>query len=168
MLFRSLLFELDGQLVAMKKHWRAEYDRPNAQTWLVGQAVALRELNGDANDLNQEQRAALTWLLEQAGESAINPDELARRAATETWTPERTQTLLKLLAGASSAFEDAKVSQIQQARRAERLVLALDRLLAGQKSPALEKLFALAQSRPDFDSAKFAGALRAFNTSVSH
>jgi hypothetical protein len=163
----ELVFELDGQLVGMKQHWRTAYDRPNAQTWLVGQAVALRELNGHANELNREQRAALIWLLQQAGEQPGNPDEVARRVATENWTGDRTRELLRRLAGTSGAFQDAGVSPIQQARRAERLVLALDRLLAGQKSPELEKLFALAQSRPDFDSAKFAAALVDFNKSVS-
>ncbi len=163
----ELIFELDGQLTGMKRHWRAERDRPAAQNWLVGQAVALRELVGQAHDSNREQRAALEWLLAQAGESAGNPDELARRAAAESWTADRTRDLLRRLAGTSAEFQRADVTQLQHARRAERLVLALDRLLAGQKSPELETLFALAQSRPDFDPGKFAEALRALRQSLA-
>lgn len=39
-----LVFELDGLLVAQGKHWREEENFSHAQTWLVGQAVALREV----------------------------------------------------------------------------------------------------------------------------
>ncbi|MEP2775685.1 MAG: multiheme c-type cytochrome [Luteolibacter sp.] len=39
-----LIFELDGMLVAEGKHWREDKEFSNAQTWLVGQAVALREV----------------------------------------------------------------------------------------------------------------------------
>ena len=61
------------------------------------------------------------------------------------------------------------------ARRAERLVLALDRLVAAlpelnKNEPvqsALNQLFKLAQSIPDFDSTKFANALADFSRTLS-
>ncbi len=163
----ELIFELDGQLTGMKKHWRSDLDRPAAQTWLVGQAVALRELAGQPHERNRDQRDALVWLLTRAGADPSQPDALARRVAAESWTAERTRELLQRLASSSADFERADVSRLQHAHRAERLVLALDRLLAGQKSAELDTLFALAQSRSDFDPGKFAGALAQFNTSVS-
>ena len=41
----ELIFELDGQSVAEPKHWSAEKNGNGAQAWLVGQAVALREMS---------------------------------------------------------------------------------------------------------------------------
>ena len=41
----ELIFELDGQSVAEPKHWSAEKNGNGAQVWLVGQAVALREMS---------------------------------------------------------------------------------------------------------------------------
>jgi hypothetical protein len=52
---------------------------------------------------------------------------------------------------------------LRHALRAERLVLALDRLLASSPPPSAEaeidELFKLTQSLPDFDPARFSGAL---------
>jgi len=61
-----------------------------------------------------------------------------------------------------------------QARRAERLVLALDRLVAalpelknnGPVQSALNQLFKLAQSVPDFDPKQFADALQKFSAAA--
>ena len=41
----ELIFELDGQSVAEPKHWRETTNWNGAQAWLVGQAVALREMS---------------------------------------------------------------------------------------------------------------------------
>ncbi|MGJ8644598.1 MAG: multiheme c-type cytochrome [Luteolibacter sp.] len=43
-----LVFELDGMLIAEAKHWRENKEFSHTQTWLVGQAVALREVAAQA------------------------------------------------------------------------------------------------------------------------
>jgi hypothetical protein len=86
-----------------------------------------------------------------------------------------TKKYLSLLANDSAAFRDASVSQLLQARRAERLVLALDRLVAAlpelkNNEPAqssLNQLFKLAQSIPDFDPKQFSGALENFSAALA-
>ncbi|MEI8341225.1 MAG: multiheme c-type cytochrome, partial [Verrucomicrobiota bacterium] len=54
----ALVFELDGLLVAEPKHWREEKGFSNAKTWLVGQAVALREAAAQAKREPGERRTA--------------------------------------------------------------------------------------------------------------
>ena len=64
---------------------------------------------------------------------------------------------------------------LPDARRAERLVLALDRLVAASPEfnknepvqSALNQLFKLAQSIPDFDSKQFADALQKFSDAIA-
>ena len=75
-----------------------------------------------------------------------------------------------MLAGCSQDFRQSEIGNELAARRAERLVLGLDRLikdlqknqasLAGEKE--LNSLFELAQSIPDFDREAFAEALGKF------
>ena len=73
---------------------------------------------------------------------------------------------MSAFAGLSKDFRDTSVSQNLQARRAERLVLALDRLTAAENNhkadAELNRLFKLAQSVPDFDPQAFAAALDQF------
>ena len=184
----ELLFELDGQAVSQPKHWREKGDWHGPKAWLVGQAVALREVSAQ---LAQEKTpgekltapwAASLWLLQKldgldsalpALKSAANAtqthataDTLARRAAELEWSHDLTRQALQRLAKTHTEFADAKIPRLQQARRAERLVLALDRLTAPLDKPALAKLepdlkelFALAQSLPDFAPEKFAKSL---------
>lgn len=180
----ELLFELDGQCVSQPKHWRPDRDPPGPQAWLVGQAAALRELSWQLNrDPQTAERLlpgwqALVWLLrkgarlEDAAEDAAAmlpaADALARTAATMPWTTAETHRWWKALAGSAADFRDKRVPQPVQARRAERLVLGLERLAVAlgyeQKADAeIQRLFALAQSRPDFDPAAFASALEALN-----
>lgn len=191
----ELIFELDGQSVAEPRHWSAAKNGKGAQAWFVGQAVALREMSWELlrektpseNEMNRWR--GLVWLVVRA--DLVDPslpkppgitlrpntanlqlvqkwsDDLARKAAEISWTDAMTQTALVGLAGASDDFR-ATVPQPVQARRAERLVLALDRLLAAQKSDertnaALDHLFQLAQSLPDFDPGAFATALTRFS-----
>ncbi len=146
----ELIFELDGQSVAMPKHWR---EPSSAQAWLIGQTVALREMKWQVDRQPTANLAAqvagLDWLLKKCG----SPESLT--------TPDQARALMMRLAATSSDFEDAGIAQPIQARRAERLVLALDRLGGG---PEIEPLFKLVQSLPDFDSKKFADALRKFQT----
>jgi len=193
----ELIFELDGQAVTQPKHWREAHPWHGAQAWLVGQAVALREISWQlekqtAPDEHGAARwHALVWLLKHAGGGADFPsladidlnltpenlsntrqlgDRLAQRVADATWSGELTEKCLTKLAAAAEDFTDTTVSRIIHARRAERLVLGLDRLLAGlngsKTNPAVEadlnELFKAVQSLPDFRPADFAQQLTRF------
>ncbi len=185
----ELIFELDGQSASQPKHWQELPGWSGAQNWYVGQLVALREVSwalaqktADAERETPRQHA-LAWLTARAAgttpsvstedfSSAVAAaDALAKTASDETWTPARALETLRRLAATAADFRDAKISQPEQARRAESLVLAFDRLIIAQPvvvrttlvtaNAELEKLFALAQSRPDFAPAKFAEGLEA-------
>jgi cytochrome c554/c'-like protein len=199
----ELLFELDGQAVSQPKHWRTADDKPGPQIWLVGQAVALREMSWQlsrekASDETLAARcAALVWLLQLAGKTdphwpAIElnenapaaerameihrwSDQLAKAIAVISWSDELTRKCLALLAKTDDSFGDPKVPRPIQARRAERLVLALDRLTTGlgaATAPAklgqsLDRLFDDVQSLPDFDPPQFAKHLQEFHANAS-
>jgi Cytochrome c554 and c-prime len=186
----ELMFELDGQSVSEPKHWREATNWNGAQTWLVGQAVALREMSW------QEQREQkpgwqeeslypiLTACANQSGGRLPTRTEnlsvgqwsdlLARSAAGLNWSDDLTRQLLSALAGAGDAFRNNTVSQPIRARQADRLVLGLDRLTGAlpelkENQPvqaALKQLFADAQSRPDFDPVKFATDLDKFSQAL--
>ena len=183
----ELIFELDGQAASEPKHWQESAGWSGAQQWYVGQLVAVREVSwGLARKTISAEREipryrALAWLTARAGGTAPSmgsdftaavtaADAAARAVSSETWAPARAAETLRRFAAAAPDFRDAVVPQPEQARRAEALVLALDRLLlasstAGRTpaaSAALNKLFALAQSRPDFVPAAFAQALEEF------
>jgi cytochrome c554/c'-like protein len=187
----ELIFELDGQSVSEPKHWRERKDSSGAQTWFVGQAVALREMSwqlereSQPDDRMKARWSGLLWVLQKTGEldaATASPedvqhkcDELAIRTAAGSWSADRPRTLLATLASSGSAFTDASVPREVQARRAERLVLALDRLagslstdpaIAGSR-PELYRLFDLIQSLPDFDPQKFAQALQQFDSKLT-
>jgi hypothetical protein len=89
-------------------------------------------------------------------------DKLARSAADVSWFAEMTSSVLGTLARTAPDFRKELPAQ-QHALRAERLVLALDRLLASSPGPTaeteLDELFKLTQSIPDFDPARFSTAL---------
>ena len=198
----ELIFELDGQSVAQPKHWRDGTNASGAQAWLVGQAVALRELSWQIGreqsvDDNLKNRwLALYWLMKKVrpvfglGETESVPvagatiqnaqwvqnwsDADAKYYAGLIWSDDFTRKALSMLAGCSESFRDASAPPSLQARRAERLVLALDRLLGRVNPPPpatanakLNDLFRRAQSIPDFDPAAFAKALDEFAKAVS-
>ncbi len=191
----ELLFELDGQCAAEPRHWVEKPAWNRAQTWYVGQAVALRELSWQLNrETIPDQHLlarwqALVWLLEKldgvdpalpgVGNLAISPspgdfqaaqsgaDAAARAAAGLTWSADLAPTMLARLAATSGDFTTAPGEVA--AHRAERLVLALDRLLLAQTTPVspvasqtLNDLFQEAQSIPDFNAATFATTLGQF------
>jgi len=197
----QLIFELDGQAASEPKHWRETAGWNGAQAWYVGQAVALRELSsalvhGRTNDaLDAPRWAGLVWLLQRCSAVSALPslasqaadpspatyaaaldggDHLAQKLADTPWSPEATRALLKQLASAQADFRDAKVGSTWQARRAERLVLALDRLVASLPAAErpraggapLDRLFQLAQSVPDFAPGDFASALAEFEKAL--
>ncbi len=199
----ELIFELDGQAVTEPKHWREKGDWSGPRTWLVGQAVALREMSWQLsrekipteNAINRW--SAMLWLLQTV--STLNgklpadatltsqpsvqnaehvqqwADQLARAAATAPWPAESTSQSLLTLAGTAADFRDKSVPRAAQARRAERLVLALDRLVTGlndaQAAKRLEtplnRLFKDAQSLPDFNPEEFATHLEEFYKTIA-
>ncbi len=198
----ELIFELDGQSVAEPKHWSAEKNGNGAQAWLVGQLVALREMSWQLTkehpltELSQrmtetnflERIYALSWLLNKATGKQLSPmtmvedfegrqrnaDKLAQETSQVVWTGQMTGECLKRLANLAADFSDEKIPQSLQARRAERLVLALDRLVAAlpeyknnePTQSSLNELFKLAQSVPDFDPKHFAAALETFSKAI--
>jgi Cytochrome c554 and c-prime len=194
----ELIFELDGQSVSEPKHWREQTNWNGAQTWLVGQAAALREMSWQLTRSSERDAKlvarceALLWLLSRL--DGVNPelpklsgllsesavldypavqsaaDGLARSAAAINWSDAMTRSMLKALAGLSPDFRQREIPTSQQARRAERLVLALDRLTASAPQPAanasLNELFKLAQSLPDFDPVRFSAAVGEFSLAI--
>ena len=205
----ELSFELDGQAVTQPKHWREKGTWSGAQAWLVGQAVALRELSWQLARENSAdaKRAApakalaqrwqgLLWLLQKTdGLDADLPtlqgvalalsaenlqqaqaasDQFAQQAARLEWSTDLTRKCLQQIAASHADFR-APADKAVQARRAERLVLAVDRLVAAldQKpvnaalETAVAHLFQLAQSVPDFDPAAFATALEQFSVKLN-
>jgi len=180
-----LIFELDGQLAAEPPHWRATQGWDGAKAWFIGQAVAWREIaaarasGSDTLAGAAERERALEWLVRRAGGEApdtrLAPDAVAH-GAEMYWTrePGEGAAMLQRLAAVGGDFRDASVSRLEQAYRAERLVLGLDRLLAAwperaratAAGPALDKLFAAAHSVPDFEPVTFAGLLEVFSVAA--
>ena len=155
----ELTFELDGQSVAEPKHWRDDDPSSGLRAWLVGQAVALREMSWalSKNETPDAEATArwkgLAWLLAKATAQQTNlpiidqpatqraaalfsgaqeqADLLARRAAESRLSDDLAQQLLRALAATDSEFVVSKETSADLLfRRAQRLVLALDRLSA--------------------------------------
>ena len=190
----ELIFELDGQSVSEPKHWKEKADWSGPQTWLVGQLVALREMSwrlakgGDHPQNEIERQAALRWLanasVSAAGISSIEgessatqswSDSAAQKLSDSSWPTDATRKCLDKLAATSSDFRKTDVPRSIQARRAERLVIGLDRLVIGLNNEAaaktldapLNQLFKDAQSLPDFDPSRFADHLDAFQKALA-
>ncbi|HEX4265835.1 MAG TPA: multiheme c-type cytochrome [Verrucomicrobiae bacterium] len=189
----ELIFELDGQSVTMPRHWREE--RTPADRWFVGQAVALREMSAQLQSfpsLELSNRwAGLLWVLQRAGKPEIlqtNDEDIARvqkrfdgfareiaMIPKEEPSANGLKQTVQQLSASSTAFEDKMIPVPLQARRAERLTLALDRLVImlpgvttnSAVNQSLNKLFADAQSLPDFDPNQFAKDLNTFHSSVA-
>lgn len=197
----ELTFELDGQSATQPRHWREGTNSSGVQAWLVGQATAFREMSWQlSREREPDSRlavrwSALLWLLQRMDglsaslpklggisgeptqgnfESAIKvTDELARRAGEMTWTRDMSFSALRALVGTESTFRQTATPVLQQARRAERLVMGLDRLLKEGKSKTpdkaeakLDELFKQVQSLPDFDPTAFAQALAEFGRAL--
>ncbi len=193
----ALHFELDGLTHSQPKHWREPEGRTGAQAWFVGQAVALREtsaaLTGSQANLSREvpRWQALVWLVQRAGsEDATTAlgklsldaapanfaaarqvaDQVAQNSAN-AWSAADAQRALTRLTNTHSEFRDAKIPALSHACRAERLVMALDRLLAALPageaprgaSARLDQLFRLVQSQPEFAPVVFANELAIFS-----
>lgn len=153
----ELIFELDGQSVNEPKHWRDDDPWSGARAWLVGQAVALREVSWML--AKSEPPAAegtgrwnaLVWLLAKAtahqarlqsidlpgpnvskAQFAImqeQADLLARQTSAMPWDRDRAATMLRTLAASEPDFMGSPGAGPDLLfPRASRLVLALDRL----------------------------------------
>jgi hypothetical protein len=199
----ELTFELDGQSVAEPKHWRDDDPSSGLRAWLVGQAVALREMSwalsrNETPDAETTVRwKGLAWLLAKAtaqqtslpvidtpsGTTSLasfrateeQSDLLARRAAEHQFSNDLAQQLLRVLTATDSEFVVSKeTSPDLLFRRAQRLVLAVDRLSAAAahasasaaKNPALTQLFEDVRSRADFQVPRFVEHLRSFRTAI--
>jgi hypothetical protein len=190
----ALIFELDGQTQDEPKHWKEHAGAVGAQAWFVGQAVALREvswalLNGKADSARSvPEWEGIGWLLSRTGldyrlapvncstpapdayATALQAADLLAKRAAQTWTPRSAGDVLRRLAGTQADFLEPGADRLVQACRAERLVLALDRLLSVMpaaerpkgSSAQLDRLFQLAQSQPDFSPKDFARELDGF------
>jgi hypothetical protein len=151
----ELNFELDGQSIAEPKHW-VDVPDTGPKAWLIGQAVALRELSWAlSNDSTPEPETlskwyGLTWLLarvtahetrlplidvptDKPSHSAFitmqqRADSLARHAATASLMNDFARETIEALLGSDTEFAKTKESSDILFRRAERLVTALDRL----------------------------------------
>lgn len=191
----ELLFELDSQSVAEPRHWRDEDPWIGARSWLTGQAVALREsswsLAQRPNDEREKLRwSALGWLLAKvvgvqtdATASALNAntgdftemqrvaDALARSASQWSFDRAFALRLLRSFAGSADDFAVAGgTSEQLLARRAERLVPAIDRLAlavganGGASLPIEAEMTALradVSHLAQFDPSRFAAHLQA-------
>jgi hypothetical protein len=161
----------------------------------VGQLVAFREISWQLQtsakptaDLTNRWVALSTLLflshgfpVEYRGErvdfaNALHAaDQMAQETATKNFEPGFAVGLLKDADRDSRLFDGEHFSHDAAARYAERLVLGLDRLVASLPtvstnsvvSQSLNKLFADAQSLPDFDPKQFAEDLKTFHSSVA-
>ena len=199
----ELTFELDRQSVDEPKHWRDDDPSSGLRAWLVGQAVALREMSWalSKNETSDAEEIAkwkgLAWLLakataQQANLPVIDPpgdttsrsvfseaqqqaDFLARRASASPLNHDFAKQLLRTLAATHSEFVVSKETPPDLLfRRAQRLVLALDRLSAAvnneapsaPKNPVLAQLFEDVRLRTDFQAQRFVEHLRNFGATI--
>ncbi len=202
----ELTFELDGQTASEPRHWKEKADWFGPKAWLVGQAVALREISlqlskaGTDDSHLMAQQQALVWLMGRLrtvheisgwmgsrvdsasapGSRAPSPEEialwgnaLAQQFSAQPWSPALTSENLTSLAGTAPDFTDGHETRDEQQRRAERLVLGLDRLfksLHGDKSAPgsteLAALFAAVQDRERFDPQAFGAQLQKFAAAI--
>jgi hypothetical protein len=160
---REMCWELSGGAT--------ETSRAASDKGLVGRADALLWLlqkldaaNQTVPKLSATRVEGVNAKTDYSGVQAA-ADKLARSAADLSWSAEMTSSVLGVLAKAAPDFRK-ELAAPQQAWRAERLVLALDRLLASSSRTTaqtqLDELFKLTQSVPDFDPARFSGALEKF------
>lgn len=188
----ELVFELDSQSVNEPKHWKNEDSWSGARAWLIGQAVALREVTWataqrSPQDENEFQRwHGLIWILSKVplakendpgllamsafGGIQAEADRIAQRASQMTWTTQSVRDLLITLASSESDFI-GKTGDKSLPEMAKRLTLALESLTRalnanGGALKVDDELAALrtdVQRHYDFDVAAFAEHLRAFH-----
>jgi hypothetical protein len=182
----ELVFEFDSQSINEPKHWRDDDPASGPQSWLIGQAVALREIMWAVNNATGQERdrlftqaSALTWMLDKAGLGGnvssfssipgiqLHADGIARDAANWSPTNDQLMSILQTLAASDSEFQTANTTRADNFYRALRLTLALDRLSAALNLlPKLDKELSVlrtdVQRHYDFDNIAFAKHLRDF------
>lgn len=178
----ELIFELDGQTASEPRHWQEKEDWSDAKAWLVGQAVALREMSRQSGENADSQAKALLWLLRQMPGVTVDhvaadqpaavadwSDQLAQAISSRGWTPAMSTDALVALSATADSFADATIPRSERELRAERLVLGLDRLFKSlhKESSApgqaeLSSLFAAVQDRDHFDPKAFSELLKKF------
>ncbi len=175
-----LLFELDGLLLEEPKHWREDADFSHAKTWLVGQAVALREAAAQATrepgDARKAEIEAIKELLAASGtgwdggagtDLVRAADDFAKKISDAPMTSAQSRAALDKLMRNRKPFEVGAFDTVAEAHRmwavgyyAERVALAIDRLnqsviAAGEKAAfaenALDELLKAAQPAKSFD-----------------
>jgi hypothetical protein len=182
----ALVFELDSQSINEPKHWRDDDPQTGPRSWLVGQAVALREAawhartDADASPDSQETSLALAWLLakvtmsdpalpkvNEPDSSDLEPlqkesEALARSASTWKATNESMMSILRAIAESDAEF--AKQKPESNFYRAVRVTLAVERLSVAMSLKIDAELAALrkdVERHYDFDAPAFAEHLRA-------
>jgi len=175
-----LLFELDGLLLEEPKHWREDADFSHAKTWLVGQAVALREAAAQAarepGDARTAEIEAIKALLVASGtgwdggagaDLVRAADDYAKRISDAPMTPAQARAALDNLLRHRKPFEVGAFAAVAADYRmravghyAERVALAIDRLnqsviaqggKAAFAEQSLDALFKAAQPPKSFD-----------------
>ncbi len=195
----ELIFELDGQSVSQPKHWREQDNYSGAHAWFIGQVVALREMSWQlSREKNPDPKlierwSGLFWVVNKAYSPPSSSsfviflrktgsetnyagmqeqmDQLAQLTFRTPWSKEMAENVFAILVATAPDFQNKEISKNVQARRAERLVLALDRLATHAKVRAeggkqIDTLFALTQSLPDFDPNRFAVELEKLSATV--
>ena len=182
-----MTFELAAQMHDEPPHWKVDTDAgADPRAWLTGQAASLRELAWRAASVPdpelQTRTSGLLWTLRltslgatQLPENGALPavqsaaDRLARAAAHSEWTRASTLAQLRKFAETSESFRAAELPVPEQRRRAEALMLAIDRFwqtlkTGGVTSPTLDTAYAVAageaKTKSNFQPARFAAALQ--------
>jgi hypothetical protein len=100
-------------------------------------------------------------------------DNLAK-AASSDWKTNSARALLTTLAAVGPEFREKRIPSETHARRAERLVLALDRVSLDlpakdrtELNPHLDQLFKLSQNIPEFSASQFADELEKLQKKLS-
>jgi hypothetical protein len=200
----ELRFELDSQSVAQPKHWRDDDPWIGPRSWLTGQAVALREMSWalaqrTPDERDRAQWNALAWVVAKAvgvetGGAKTNApvfaanaadfvemqrtaDELARNAPSWPFDQALTLAMMRAFAGTDAEFVvKAQTPVGLLGRRAERLVLALERLAAAVQANGGVQLnidHELTTLREDlrpieqFETARFAAHLQALSLALA-
>src|SRR5262249_128419 len=155
--------------------WKEDDPAIGPRSWLIGQAVALREITWAVNKEKPEERdslfaqmSALTWLLDKAGLGEnvrsvssfpgiqMHADGIEENAAKWNPTNDSVMSSLQTLAASDSEFQQSNASREILFYQALRLTLALDRLsaalnLSGKIDKELSVLRADVQRHYEFD-----------------
>jgi hypothetical protein len=190
----ELIFEMDGQAASEPRHWTEKADWFGPKAWVVGQAVALREISQQISTLGTDdpdlvaQQNALVWILaqvsfiessettnakESSGFYAAWSNGMAQSLSATDWKPTMSRDGLTALAATSASFTDGSVPLPERELRAERLVLGLDRLFKAAypetNAPGqaeLAALFAAVQDRAQFNAQTFSQELQKFADAI--